>query len=203
MGNKLKGNILKTPNSFVDYTHYYPVYPKKRRVVFLGRLEPLKHPMLFMEAVKLLLKNRKYEDVEFYVVGTGSEISRLKQYAHDQDMRNVVFYGLYSRPWEILRQASVFVSLQTSENYPSQSLIEAMACETGVVVTDVGDTRQLVTEQEGILVSHDNVEVAGAIARLLDNPGLRKSLGENARLKVINNHTLGKFVEWFEGIMEA
>ncbi len=202
MDNKIRGKIHVTPNSFINYTNYYPVLPKKPWVVFLGRLEPLKNPMLFIEAVNLLLNENNHREVTFYVMGAGSKMTRLQQYISDQKLGNIVFTGMHSQPWEILQQSSVFVSLQSSENYPSQSLIEAMACENGVVVTDVGNTRLLVTEQEGILVNHDYREVAAAIGKLLSDVALREALGENARRKVMAIHTLEKYVEWFDGMMK-
>lgn len=201
LGEKLKGEKLVTPCSFVDYSNYYPVEPKKPWVVFLGRLEPLKNPGLFLEAVAVLVDESNFQEVTFFVMGTGSEQQNLQQFVVDRGLENVVFSGLHPHPWEILQHSSVFVSLQNNENYPSQSLMEAMACENGVVVTDVGDTRMLVTEKEGLLVSADPESVAGAIRLLIGNPELRKNLGRAARDKVTNNHTLERFVGWFNEVM--
>lgn len=202
LGPKMKGERLVTPCSFVDYTNYYAVKPKKAYVVFLARLEPIKNPMLFLEAVNLLQKESSLSGVKYFVMGTGTKYARLQQYAHDQGFENVEFTGLHPRPWEILQQSAVFVSLQTNENYPSQSLIEAMACENGVVVTDVGDTRMLVTGEEGRLVNGDYREVASAIRALLENETLREKLGRRAREKVTTEHTVERFVSWFEEVMK-
>jgi glycosyltransferase involved in cell wall biosynthesis len=201
MGAKMKGEVRVTPCSFVDYTNYFAADEKKPWVVFLGRLEPLKNPLLFLEAANLLIRDHAFEDVTFFVMGTGSKYGRLQQYGHDQGFENVVFTGMHPRPWQILQQSSVFVSLQSKENYPSQSLIEAMACENAVVVTDVGDTRMLVSEEDGLLVRADYLEIANAIRLLLENESLRKHLGEAAREKVTTTHTLERFVEWFDKIM--
>ncbi|WP_291858165.1 glycosyltransferase family 4 protein [Marinilabilia sp.] len=201
MGTKLKGDKLVTPCSFIDYTNYFAVEPKKPWVVFLARLEPIKNPMLFLEVVNVLIKEEQFGEVTFFVMGTGSKLSRMQQYSTDQGFENVVFTGLHPRPWQILQQSMVFVSLQSNENYPSQSLIEAMACENGVVVTDVGDTRMLVTDREGLLVSADYLKVADAIRSLFEVEGLRQRLGKAAREKVTTNYTLERFVKWFEKIM--
>ncbi|PRY96389.1 glycosyltransferase involved in cell wall biosynthesis [Marinilabilia salmonicolor] len=201
MGYKLRGEVLVTPCSFIDYSNYYPVEPKKPWVVFLGRLEPLKNPDLFLKAVALLADEPSFRKVTFFVMGTGSEQVSLQQFVADRGMKNVVFSGLHPHPWEILQQSSVFVSLQSNENYPSQSLMEAMACENGVVVTDVGDTRKLVIEKEGLLVNTDPAGIAEAIRSLMENPELRKTLGRAAREKVTNVHTLERFVFWFNELM--
>ncbi len=201
MGNRLKGRLFITPNSFIDYTNYFSKPPKKPWVVFLGRLESLKNPMLFLAAVNELLKQNRNQDVTFYVMGTGRMMRQMQQYVVDQKIERVVFTGLHPHPWEILQKSSVFVSLQTSENYPSQSLLEAMACENGIVVTDVGDTRKLIGEDEGLLVELNGQEVTNAIDTFLNNPELRAVLGAKARQKAISNHTLERFVKWFDTLM--
>lgn len=203
LGTKIKGKTLITPNSFIDYTQYYPIYPKEPWVVFLGRLEPLKNPILFLKAVEHLLKDETFQKVTFFIMGTGNLKDKMLDSINTQNHKNIVFTGMHPHPWEVLRQSSVFVSLQTSENYPSQSLIEAMACENGVVVTDVGDTQQLVSKNEGILVNQNHPEIANAIGKLLTNPELREKLGKNARQKVLQTQTLESFVKWFDQIMNS
>ena len=202
MGEKIRGHCVVTPNSFIDYTHYYAVSPKKPWVVFLGRLVPIKNPMIFMEAVRIIQQKMSVDEITFFIMGTGSMLSSMQQFASWNQLKNVRFTGLHSEPWQILRESSVFVSLQRDENYPSQSLIEAMACENGVVVTDVGDTRMLVTESEGLFTRAEPEDVAGNIIKLMINPGLREKLGKNAREKVIHYHTVDRFAGWFDDMMD-
>ncbi|PWS21862.1 hypothetical protein DKP78_21375, partial [Enterococcus faecium] len=62
----------------------------------------------------------------------------------------------YADMSEIFSRSSIFVSLQRTENYPSQSLLEAMAARNAVVATRVGETAKLVRHQEtGLLVTSD------------------------------------------------
>jgi glycosyltransferase involved in cell wall biosynthesis len=198
---KIRGKQVVTPNSFIDYTNYYPEEPKKEWVIFSGRLESVKNPMLFLEAVNKLSKSYQNPYVKFLVMGTGSLLGRMQKYIHEHNLENVEFTGLYSCPWEIIRKSSVFASLQAEENYPSQSLIEAMACENGIVATDVGNTRLLVTEEEGILVEPNPEPVAQAFLELLSNTELREKLGRNARQKVMKTQIIERFVEWFDAMM--
>ena len=41
-------------------------------------------------------------------------------------------------PFRVLLRTKIYVSLQDTENYPSQSLLEAMACSCAVVATGCG-----------------------------------------------------------------
>ena len=75
-----------------------------------------------------------------------------------------------------------------------------MACENAIIASDVGETRLLVTENEGILVGLNPQEIAEAIFKLFSTEGLIKRLGSNSRKKVLENHTVEKFAEYFYSI---
>jgi glycosyltransferase involved in cell wall biosynthesis len=115
-------------------------------------------------------------------------------------LKNIYFVDGTLEPWKYLRKSKVFVSIQQFNNYPSQSLIEAMACENAIIASDVGETRLLVTENEGILVGLNPQEIAEAIFKLFSTKGLIEKLGSNARKKVIKDHTVEKFAEYFYSI---
>ncbi|PWE00334.1 glycosyltransferase [Marinilabilia rubra] len=203
LGEKhFRGQLVVTPNSFIDYTRYYSAPQKQPWVVFLGRLEPVKNPMLFLKAVKIFQDKYPKVQARFFVMGTGAMLSEMQQYVEKYQLRDVEFTGLHQRPWDVLQKSSVFASLQKGENYPSQSLIEAMACENGIVATDVGNTRRLVTEKDGFLITETPEIIADVFYTLLSKPTIRKEFGTNARKKVMAEHTLERFVEWFDALME-
>jgi len=187
-----------SPCSFIDYQKFYPAQPKENSVVFMGRLVALKNPMLFLEAVKIF--NTRYNgsaDIGFYVLGTGPEETNMRVFAGNNELTNVSFEGKVTDPQKYLKRSKVFISIQQTENYPGQALMEAMACENAVIVSDVGETRKLVADEEGILVPLDAETIASALAELLsDEEGLRLK-GKNAREKVMKEHTVEHFKEYF------
>ncbi len=69
------------------------------------------------------------------------------------------------------------------------ALLEAAACERPIVTTDVPGCREVVLDGEtGLLVPpNDPAALAAAVERLLDDPGLRRKLAKNARLRVEEN----------------
>ncbi len=191
--------ILITPNSFIDYTRFYPVYPKKPIITFCSRLTKFKNPDLFLDSI-ILLRARGVNNFNVAIIGEGVLLNPLKEKAEDNQLSNITFYGGLANPERILSQSSIFVSIQNDNNYPSQSLIEAMACENAIVASDVGETRKLVTEKEGILVKLIAEEIANAIENLFTSPGLIEKLGKNAREKVLKEQTIEKFTEYFYSI---
>jgi glycosyltransferase involved in cell wall biosynthesis len=85
--------------------------------------------------------------------------------------------------------------LQVLENYPSQSLLEAMACGNAVVATDVGETWRLVDDENGIRAPPRPDAIADAIVELLTNPDLPQ-LAFASRQRVLEEHTPGRFYDY-------
>jgi glycosyltransferase involved in cell wall biosynthesis len=61
----------------------------------------------------------------------------------------------------------------------------------------VGETRKLVTENEGILVCLNAQEIAEAIIKLIEDEPKRKMLAQNARKKVLAEHNIEKYLDYF------
>ena len=77
----------------------------------------------------------------------------------------------------------VFWAMSPINNYPSSSMLEALASGLPVVATDTGMTRELIVHrQNGLLVSPQNPrEVANATEEILTGNRFRKALSINAR----------------------
>jgi len=192
---------LFTPNSFVDYFEFFPVFPKNELVTFCSRITKIKNPDLLLEAC-YKLKLRGIENFILSIIGGGDLVEDLKRFAEQKKIRNVNFYGGIDKPQNFLDKSKIFISIQPINNYPSQSLIEAMACENAIIASDVGETRMLVSENEGILVPLDAEKIADAIQYLLEHPEECERMGRNARQKVLKEHTIEKFADYFFAITE-
>lgn len=87
----------------------------------------------------------------------------------------------------------VAVLLSDDEGSPN-ALIEAAMFGRPLVGTDAGGTPEVIAADGGLLVSHEPREIAAALERLIDDPGLRRSLGAGARRHALEQHDLEKFV---------
>lgn len=189
--------IQIAPCSFTDFSLCKPDPQKKKWVVFLARFIAEKNPLLLAEAVPKVLA--RVPDVHFYFLGRGYLQERLGALLQDSHTVDHVTIKFEPQPTSILNQSSVFASLQTEENYPSQSLLEAMACGNAIVATDVGETWRLVDEANGVRVPPTVDAVAEAIISLLENSKLPQ-LGHASRQRALAEHTPERFFDYITNL---
>ena len=188
--------IFISPNSFILYENFLPSDNKKNKLVFSARLTHYKNPHLVLEAVSIL-KKRNFQNFDVHFLGEGILLQNLIAQKTLQNLDNVFFEGSVIDTALFLRESKIFISIQSDNNYPSQALLEAMACENAIIASDVGETRKLVNENEGVLVSLDALSIAEAIQFLISNPDECERLGKNARKKALVNHNIEKYANYF------
>ena len=178
--------------------------PGEEIVTFVNRnLEPYRGYHIFMRALPELLRRRPKAKV---VIVGGNETSYgarppsgtwkqrfLDEVRGDIDLSRVHFVGKIPYPafLHLLQLATVHIYL----TYPfvlSWSLLEAMACETAIVASDVAPVREVMTDGEsGRLVGFfDGTALVERICELLDDPVQRARLGRAARQRVVEHYDL-------------
>ncbi|WP_415376877.1 glycosyltransferase [Patiriisocius sp. Uisw_017] len=195
---KAKNTISITPCSFKNYDNIVPYHPKKNTVTFCSRMTAIKNPMLLLESIKVFNSNYKnWKETNFQFLGNGECMTQMQEFIEKHKLANIELLGEVKNPVDYLSKSKIFVSIQQSNNYPSQSLMEAMACENAIIASDVGETRKLVTEKEGVLVKLDLNTISNAIIMLLTNNEQCAELGKQGRLKVLKEHTVDLYLDYF------
>ena len=112
---------------------------------------------------------------------------------------NIAGAKVYSSvdPFEVLSRAKISLSLQPLGNYPSQVVLESMASGCAIIATDTGETRKFLDESCAILIPYDSEALFRAIESLLSNPERRERLGKAARVKVLSEHTIERYANYF------
>ena len=103
--------------------------------------------------------------------------------------------GYRSDAVAIMKTFDVYVSTALWEGLPI-TLLEAMACGRPIVATDVGGNRDIVVDGEtGILVPvGDPAALARRVCDLLNDPCLRRRLGDAGRRRVEDDFSIGRSV---------
>jgi glycosyltransferase involved in cell wall biosynthesis len=188
-------SIAFTPCSFTNYSKCRMGDKGIFQIAFAGRLEKDKNPLLFLEAAILLSK--KYPEMIFHIMGEGRLASEVKEKVSQSKLKNILFHGFNPKPIELLANSSILVSIQSSNNYPSQSVLEAMACGNVIIASDVGDTRLFINKSNGILINLELTALINAIELLYLDRNLCKLMQNNAYQYVRKNHTVEKMSEYY------
>jgi glycosyltransferase involved in cell wall biosynthesis len=110
-------------------------------IVSAGRLEPQKD---FGTLLRAFASVRSHRRCHLAILGRGSQLLRLQQYANDLDItESVVFAGYVENPYAWMARCKVLVLSSVHEGCPNV-LLEGLACGCSVVATDApGDARFL------------------------------------------------------------
>lgn len=159
--------------------------PDTPLVGLIARTDPQKNHTGFLEAAARVLA--ALPQVHFVLAGTGidtlnqslmASIDRLGLRSHCH------LLGRRDDMPRLMAALDVLASSSFGEAFPNV-LGEAMACGVPCVVTDVGDSAEIVGETGRVVASGDMVGLADHLVELLQWPaGQRAQLGERARERV-------------------
>jgi D-inositol-3-phosphate glycosyltransferase len=188
----------------VDTGHFYPIpadeakqyiglKPENRMVLFVGRIEPLKGVDILIQAMAQLDSRELDRPFHLAVIGgevgvapqdMSAEMKRLQKLCDDLRMGSmVVFLGKRSQDTLPYYYSAAEVVAMPSL-YESFGLValEAMACGTPVIASEVGGLGYLV--QNGVtgytIPDSDPQALSEKLALLLGDPALRNEMGQRA-----------------------
>lgn len=182
-----RSDVIYIPNGIAldDIRHALTRYPREHgRILFVGRLEPMKGVDTLLEAFAML----QDLPVTLMIVGDGSERARLEALTEELRIADrVSFQGFIETPkiYDIYAQAEVFAGLSRSEAL-GNVFLEAQAAQLAVVATSVGGIPEIVKDKEtGILVRPDEPKAAAAALRqLFEDTILRQRLVEASQTRL-------------------
>lgn len=159
-------NVTATPCSLPNLRSWLEISKttkKDKIMVFASRMIEEKNPKLLLDAVDLIKDEFLNSGYIIKICGDGPlEENIKKRLSSGWYGESVQFLGRQDM-LQIVPQGRVFFSLQENENYPSQSLLEAISCGCFCIATDCGDTGRIVKEEFGMMVPKNAQQLAKAI----------------------------------------
>ena len=198
----------------VDVHRFYPIDrdeakaklgldPQKRLLLFVGRIEPLKGIDLLCEALALIKRAKPdiMTDVVMHIVGgnpaddtpDNAELHRLEALCCDLCISDVIKFVPAKSQEALLYAYNAAEALIMPSDYESFGMValEAMACGTPVIASEVGGLAFLV--RDGVTGYHvptrDPKALAERIYTLLNHPDRRDLMGQAA-------HEAAKAYSW-------
>lgn len=177
-----------------------PTVAKKRnRILFLGRISPIKNVLELIMAAKIL--NERAVDFELLIVGSpASETDRnyfSKVVLAANIVKNIVFKPSvpnHETP-NIYNGAGIFVNLTPTGSF-DKTILEAMASELPVLVSNAAykDIFPSSLRQKLMFKEKDSRDLAFKLKNILNDPEFDK-IGPELRRIVIEQHGLNKLVQ--------
>jgi glycosyltransferase involved in cell wall biosynthesis len=175
-------------------------------ILFAGRLEAVKRPLLLAEIALRLRHHRGCDDFRFVVAGDGPEAAGLRRRVRSHNLERLFeFRGQVADIAPELAACEVLLLPSRSEGIPL-IVLEAFAASRPVVASAVGGVPEVVTPETGILVPPGAAEVekfAAALDRLIADPGLRQRLGANGRRMVERRFDRRQAAEAYRALFES
>ena len=186
----------------------YDIADSTSLMVFVGRVCAQKQPKVLAQTALHLVQAKA--DFVLVVAGDGPDFAWLKTFVRKHRLeRQVRLVGELSNTdiRDLLAAADIFFLPSEWEGI-ALSVYEALACGVPVVGADVGGQRELVTPECGVLIGRGSEEdearqYATVLARLLDAPEQRKSMGQKGRQRIQDHFRLEQMTDTILAAYEA
>jgi len=153
-------------------------------------------------ALKEIIK--KHPDIIYVFAGDGETLDLIKKEVIKFKLeKNVKFVGWLSKEIlaKYLRASDIYVSTALTDAV-SLSTMEAMYNNLPVVVFDVGGVKEIIKDKvNGFLVKEKDVKgLSKTLLKLIEDRELRKKIGHQGKLKIVNEGNFKKNTEKIEKI---
>lgn len=140
-------------------------------VIAVGRFDEGKNFVVLVEALSIVAKRC---DVVAFLCGSGPSEAHVRAAVAAAGLEDrVILPGYVEDLWSWMRAADLFVSVSHFEGLPN-AVIEAAACGTALVLSDIAPHRELFGDDAAWFVDQRNVPaVAAAITAALGDDGER------------------------------
>jgi len=153
-----------------------------KKFLFVGKLDPRKGILVLLKAFAKALKLNP--SIELDVIGSGMQMEEAKKACQNMSISNHVHFLGKRKDNEIVEayRSAYAVCMPSFQEGQGITALEAQACGTPVIASDVGGLPEAVVKgKTGILVtSGDSDALAVTILDLVKNLEKRNKLGENA-----------------------
>lgn len=208
--------MVVVPNGF-DLDQFHPdsesrvsvrqelgLAPDTLLVGLIARSDPQKNHMGFVDAARQV--QERIQDVHFLLAGSGIDATHptLMQYIDGVGLRDAFhLMGQRADIPRLMASLDVLVSSSHSEAFPNV-LGEAMACGVPCVVTNAGDSADMVGDTGRVVSVGDMASLAREVIRVLDMPpAQRRALGLKARERVRDKYEIGRVVREYEAFYDS
>ena len=153
----------------------------KKQIIFAGRLSVEKGIRTVIESAKNLPK-----DIDLLIIGDGPEKSFVIESIKNYENIHYLGYQPKEKTIPLIRGSKLLIQPSIAEGI-SATLLEAMACSTPVIATNIGGNVELFNNNTGILIEPENSEeLLNKIISIIDDEEKLEKISKLALSEVQN-----------------
>lgn len=196
----IKSKKVRAIGQAIDTDVFYNAGGKRQKnsLLFLGRIAPVKKLEILIDALAEIKKS--FSDAVLHIVGEPGE----KDAAYNKSIKkridelncaeNIIFRGKVSNTETpaIYNQYEIFINLTPTGSF-DKTILEAMACETLIVVSNRAYERVLSVDLQKLLLfrENDSRDLAQKLKNVLAlSPEEKKRIGARLRECVVRGHSM-------------
>ena len=171
---------------------------KERAILFCGSIIPQKNFKVAFDAYKNYCELNDNDGLAtFYLVSPHIPASISNEIIDfNRGSAGKIVVSSYSNIDLLLEKSYIFLSLQDYDNYPSQSLIEAMSFGCTVIATNSGETSRLVKVENGnFLINKDYSQLSLCLGEIFSNEPFVNYKNIN---HILSCHSIEAYVDFFK-----
>ncbi len=199
--------IKAIQSRFSDTKKFTPRYPKKKTIIFAGRLVTEKKPDWFIEAAHILTTSHPDEIKGwcFILLGDGELRNQLEESVKSKNMGDTFSMKIEGDISNHINSSMIYVSCQDCDNFPSLSMAEAMSAGNAIVARNLGQTNLFViSNHNGLIIQPDSPSgLADALLKLVTNKELTEEMGKKSIELMKNVHTIPNFIRQIDAFWES
>jgi len=148
----------------------------EKQIIFAGRLSKEKGILTILDTAKNLPK-----DIHLLIIGNGPEEESVVESVKNRENVHYLGYQSKEKTIPLIRGSKLLIQPSLAEGI-SATLLEAMACKTPVIATNIGGNMELFENNiTGILIEPENPkELLKEIISLLNNPTKLEQISKSA-----------------------
>jgi glycosyltransferase involved in cell wall biosynthesis len=198
--NAIDINQYRKIPKYGEFRKKYSISGTEKIILSIGRIHEKKGLDLLIKSFAQI--QEKIPDTLLVIVGPDegflSELDKISKILNIQN--KIIFTGPLYGDQKLMayRDADVFVLPSKSENF-GNVVIEALACGTPIIVTNLCGVAEWITNEIGYIINYDEQELSLALKDILSDDKKRIKMGENA-IRYGENFSIKQTIVKFEKV---
>lgn len=208
----IKGDFIKVIHNGIDTSskirfvkrevlEKYNLPSEKQIIGIFGRLTGQKQHDVFIKVAEEILMNNN--NLIFLIVGDGPLRKKIESQINNSGFKNNFYMlGMQRNVMELYSICNVVLLTSYKEGLPNV-VMESMLAETPVVAFNVGGVKELIPDDNyGFVIPLNDIDfMAQKGLQLLNSEKLSRSVGQNARNRIIRDFSIERMIESVESYL--